>query len=607
MKPLLTIGMATYNDYDGVFFTINSIILHHPEILDKIEFVVIDNNPDSKHGIEVESLINKIRGLSLKFNPIYIKYSDSKGTSATRNKVFEIASGDFVACVDCHVLFPVGSLKKLIDYLEENPNNSDLIHGPLITESGGVTTHMNYQWRSEMLGTWGSSWKKGGNYFSCLEINQKAIPVSLVDGRTEIKVDGFENVQWAGHDNELIRLGCQRIGISSDEEPFEIPGHGMGVFVCSKAHWPKFNQDSTHFGGEEMYVHIKHRQSGHKVILLPFLRWLHRFGRPNGVEYPITAWNKIRNYILEFIELGLDLQEVYKHFVIEEKKISNEEWDYLIHNPKEITNHPTYEHLLFKMSNVEEVFNLVKKVPTSLNENLDIIKKYADMSETCVDYSLNGQTAVGLISSDCKNIVINNGDSQNMFMKKSLELVKNKTISINDFTNPLLSNTDLLILDNTTEGEEIFALLDKLHSEGKLNKYVIINNARGYQYTSASRKSGIMIGVTNFLKKYPEFIVLEFITNQQGLVVLSRDKKDRKPLPKFTEMASNLFIAAKDFISDGATLVSNEQYESRLATCAICPHRNNTQCSLCGCFIEPKAKARSQSCPIGHWDLKESE
>ena len=44
------------------------------------------------------------------------------------------------------------------------------------------------------------------------------------------------------------------------------------------------------------------------------LKWLHRFSRPDGVTYPLTLENKARNYILEFVELGLDLQPIYDNF-----------------------------------------------------------------------------------------------------------------------------------------------------------------------------------------------------------------------------------------------------------------------------------------------------
>src|SRR5689334_17254283 len=38
----LTVGMATYDDYDGVYFTLQAIRLYHPEILADVEFVIIN-------------------------------------------------------------------------------------------------------------------------------------------------------------------------------------------------------------------------------------------------------------------------------------------------------------------------------------------------------------------------------------------------------------------------------------------------------------------------------------------------------------------------------------------------------------------------------------
>ena len=52
-------------------------------------------------------------------------------------------------------------------------------------------------------------------------------------------------------------------------------------------------------------------------MCLPFMRWMHRFDRPDGIEYSLVLEHIVRNYILEFIELNLDLSPVYTHFVDE--------------------------------------------------------------------------------------------------------------------------------------------------------------------------------------------------------------------------------------------------------------------------------------------------
>lgn len=42
----LTVGMATYDDYYGVYFSLQALRLYHPEILDATNFLVVDNHPD---------------------------------------------------------------------------------------------------------------------------------------------------------------------------------------------------------------------------------------------------------------------------------------------------------------------------------------------------------------------------------------------------------------------------------------------------------------------------------------------------------------------------------------------------------------------------------
>ena len=79
--------------------------------------------------------------------------------------------------------------------------------------------------------------------------------------------------------------------------------------------WLGYNEHAVGFGGEECYIHEKYRKAGRKAICLPFLKWLHRFQRVEDIEYAAKVEYKLRNYILEFTELNLDLSPLRKHFV----------------------------------------------------------------------------------------------------------------------------------------------------------------------------------------------------------------------------------------------------------------------------------------------------
>ena len=51
-----------------------------------------------------------------------------------------------------------------------------------------------------------------------------------------------------------------------------------------------------------------------RTLCLPWLRWVHRFGRPAGVPYPLYVEDKLRNYLIGFIELGWDPAPALEHF-----------------------------------------------------------------------------------------------------------------------------------------------------------------------------------------------------------------------------------------------------------------------------------------------------
>ena len=252
----LTIGMATYDDFDGVYFTIQAIRLYQPEAAEEAEFLVIDNYPDGRCGEPLKNLGNMLP------NYRYIPFSDTKST-AVRDLVFRQAQTPYVLCMDSHVLPVPGSLKRLIDYFDANPSRKDLLQGPLLYDDGAsISTHFKPTWAYGMYGRW------------------------QTDER----------------------------GMDPENEPFEIPMQGLGLFACRKDAWVGFNPRFIGFGGEEGYLHEKFRRAGGRTLCLPFLRWMHRFARPNGIKYPNNWHERVRNYYLGFQEVGLDTSPVDQHF-----------------------------------------------------------------------------------------------------------------------------------------------------------------------------------------------------------------------------------------------------------------------------------------------------
>jgi hypothetical protein len=249
--PALTIGMATYDDFDGVYFTVQALRLYHD--LTDTDLLVVDN-----FGCKATSEF--VQGWTC---GRYILALGAQGTSAPRDLVFREARADVVLCCDCHVLFVPGAIERLRRWFAAHPESDDLVQGPLLYDDGRtMSTHFEPVWRDRMWGTWAN------------------------DPR----------------------------GADIDGPAFEIPMQGLGVFACRRRAWPGFNEQFRGFGGEEGYLHEKFRQLGNRCVCLPGLRWMHRFTRPARARYPVRLHDRVRNYVIGHAELGLDLAPVVSHF-----------------------------------------------------------------------------------------------------------------------------------------------------------------------------------------------------------------------------------------------------------------------------------------------------
>jgi hypothetical protein len=244
--------MPTYQEYDGLFFTLQALRLYQD--LENTELLVVDNfgSDDARNLVEHS------------INATYVRATEAVGTAAAKDRVISEARGQSVLVCDSHVLFPPGFVTRLKRYYRDHPDCRDLLQGPMVYDDNRtISTHMEPVWRGQMWGIW--------------ETDQR------------------------GHDPE--------------GEPFEIPMQGMGAFSCRRDAWPGFNPRFRGFGGEEGYIHEKFRQAGGRCMCLPWFRWHHRF-RPGSatVPYPIEVESKLRNYIIGFRELGLPLEPVLHHF-----------------------------------------------------------------------------------------------------------------------------------------------------------------------------------------------------------------------------------------------------------------------------------------------------
>lgn len=138
----LTIGMATFQDYNGIFFTLQALKLYQD--LEDVELLVIDNAGDD---ITADAC--------RKAGATYIVANERSSSSMPRDRIFQEARGDAVCCIDSHVLLVPGAVKRLKEFYDANSETQDLFQGPLLWDDHqNCYTHLNPVWKSHMWGVW---------------------------------------------------------------------------------------------------------------------------------------------------------------------------------------------------------------------------------------------------------------------------------------------------------------------------------------------------------------------------------------------------------------------------------------------------------------------
>jgi hypothetical protein len=278
--PKLAIGMACFRDWPGVWATIQSLRLNHAECLDDIEIIVVDNDPEGQpHSGGEWSHSSKCRGLCERIGAKYEHYTAVSGTAAAKGRIFELATASAVLVMDCHVLLPGGVVRRLINWFDSHEDSMDLWQGPCIGDGGVddiVGTHFAPHWGSLMYGQW------------------------AVDKR-----------------------------LFHSDEPFEIDMQGCGLFACRRDAWPGFHPLLRGFGPEEFHIHQRIRRGGGRCYCLPWLRWCHRFGNPDGTRPPgLHPEERLRGHLITHFDTGAPCLDVMrKHFVEEAKSMTGEQFD----------------------------------------------------------------------------------------------------------------------------------------------------------------------------------------------------------------------------------------------------------------------------------------
>ncbi|WP_157062788.1 hypothetical protein [Actinopolyspora mortivallis] len=245
------------DDFDGAWFTIASLRVHHAHLMPATQILVLDNHPAREGAVSLRELASSVP------NVYYVPVGAFRSTTVC-GMAFRLAAAETVIVLDSHVLLPPGSPDAVLHYFRAHPESRDLVQGPVLGPGGDevAATHCAEVWT--------------GGAYSWWEL----------DGR----------------------------GVDPHGDPFPVPMQGLGAFACRRVAWPGLHPRLRGYSCNEWYVHEKFRRRGGHTLCLPGFRWHHRFPRPSGIPYSITWDDRIRNYLICWWELGLDTTVMLEHF-----------------------------------------------------------------------------------------------------------------------------------------------------------------------------------------------------------------------------------------------------------------------------------------------------
>jgi glycosyltransferase involved in cell wall biosynthesis len=187
----------------------------------------------------------------------YERATEIQGVSYAKNRIFDTAKGEFVLVIDSHILLKPGCF-------DVEPSGNDFIQGPLlINDCFQYWYEWLPVWRANMWGIWGE------------KVGAEGLP----------------------------------------RQPIDIWAMGAGFFATRRDSWLGFNEKFRGFGGETGYIQEKYRKAGRRVICYPNMVWLHYFcNTGRKIPFKVNPSDRIRNYLIGFAELGLDINPIINHF-----------------------------------------------------------------------------------------------------------------------------------------------------------------------------------------------------------------------------------------------------------------------------------------------------
>lgn len=517
MPPALSLCIPVFDDFSRVHMMIQAIRLMHADALPDMELVVVDNNPESKDGVQLKAFLDACnpsedsfrwvdsedgkadgsfadaRRWAFGHGIIYDAYKAIAGTAPAKNRVIEIARGDAVLVMDAHIIPFPGTLRRLIDFYRENPTTLDLYQGPYALDS--MLSGMG-SLRAGWGGTMNGKWQKDARY----------------------------------HDTEA--------------EPFEVWGQGMGFFTCRREAWLGFNPRFRGFGGEEGYIHEKFRQAGRKCWSLPWFRMWHSFGmrddqRTNPMDQESTLWNNIVGHL----EVGWSLEDMKRQYLSGDKAtaspgVSEAFWDKTLAAVLADTEPPRMGY----WKSLDDAYAASVANSPDFSQHVPTLRELATHCTSAVEMTHHGHGTVALLAglADREGTSLHTihetacAETDRLFdVAGKCKFTKEKRV----WTAGVIPQCDLLFIDTYHNAGQLSQELMK--NSHKVRKLIVMHDTDFFGELGDNKGPGLMHAIRGFLNwSGGRWQVYSHTKEQFGLTVLFRGGVQGLPVGPRVELTA---------------------------------------------------------------------
>ena len=526
--PKLTIAIPTREDWYGFHETWHSLVaaIRAAGLEERIELLVVDQSPGTEHAKNIQATVNSIAS-RWEVDPVghvavnrggvidarYEAWDTIKGTAAGKMACFGKARGEWVLCLDSHVILTDDSVRKLYDWIRRPKNrfSRDLHYGVNLADD-----HRQY--------------------FSNLQI--------FNDDQTALIGDDGVFGQWRTDPRAAPGM----------KQPFDVEGGGGWCFFARRDAFLNigFHPLMRGFGGEEGFLAERFRRAGQKVLCTPFVRGIHRYARLPGDQYFVSIEEKLRNHTIGWHDLGRDLHELRNIWISKplDKRIPDSEVDRVIGQttleyqqwsaatgqqsqpPVDTPANPSPPPLP-EPATIDELYDRHCQIESDINEHLPTLRRLASECDHVTEFGTRSGVSTSALLAAQPAKLVTYDIAGGCACKRLAKLAGNTELSyqhgpeIGDtLTCPPIETTDLLFVDTVHHGDHVYQELSR-HGD-QAQRFLVFHDTvtfgdLGEGSTGESVLPGLNSGIDRWLAERPgQWQEAEHHTNNNGLLVLQR-------------------------------------------------------------------------------------